>query len=240
MHEASLHTYNSWITLTYDKKHLPLDRSLNVGDFQKFMKRLRKRTGCPIRFYHCGEYGEINWRPHYHACIFGFEFPDKTKWRTNKHGDQAYRSELLEDAWKLGASEIGALTEQSAAYTARYIMKKQNGEAADMAYFDYFTGSIRQSPYTTMSTRPGIGRGWIDKYISEVYPRDEVIVNGHQARPPKYYDAQYKELDPDGYEKMKLKREEAGRDHADDNTPERLAIKEEYLKAQTSTLSREL
>ena len=41
------------------------------------MKRLRKRAGSDVRFYMCGEYGPENWRPHYHALLFGFDFADK-------------------------------------------------------------------------------------------------------------------------------------------------------------------
>jgi hypothetical protein len=44
LHEASLHIFNSFITLTYDPEHLPEDGSLNVLHFQKFMKRLRKKS----------------------------------------------------------------------------------------------------------------------------------------------------------------------------------------------------
>ena len=72
MHESQLHAENSFITLTYDDAHVPSDYSLRYPDFQKFMKRLRKHTGLPIRYYMCGEYGETFSRPHFHSCIFGF------------------------------------------------------------------------------------------------------------------------------------------------------------------------
>ena len=41
MHEASMHMFNSFVTLTYDD-HLPEYNSLNYKHFQDFMKRLRK------------------------------------------------------------------------------------------------------------------------------------------------------------------------------------------------------
>lgn len=40
--EASLYPVNVFVTLTYDEAHLPADGSLELGDFQRFMKRLRK------------------------------------------------------------------------------------------------------------------------------------------------------------------------------------------------------
>lgn len=43
IHEASLHPDNSFITLTYNPENLPPDGGLIKSDFQKFMKRLRRR-----------------------------------------------------------------------------------------------------------------------------------------------------------------------------------------------------
>lgn len=50
--EASLYPDNSFITLTFNDEHLPLNRSLDVSIFQKFMKRLRKEVDpLRIRFF---------------------------------------------------------------------------------------------------------------------------------------------------------------------------------------------
>ncbi len=54
VHEAQLHSENCFITLTYAPEFLPKDGSLQVRHFQLFMKRLRKRFGSGIRFFHCG------------------------------------------------------------------------------------------------------------------------------------------------------------------------------------------
>lgn len=48
MDEASLYRDNSFITLTFNDKSLPDNRSLDVGVFQRFMKRLRKEVE-PLR-----------------------------------------------------------------------------------------------------------------------------------------------------------------------------------------------
>jgi hypothetical protein len=41
------------------------------------MKRLRKKySHKKLSFYHCGEYGEKQGRPHYHAIIFNHQFSD--------------------------------------------------------------------------------------------------------------------------------------------------------------------
>ena len=89
MHEASLYKDNCYITLTYDEEHLPEDYSLHYDDFQRFMKRVRKRyTGKKIRFYMAGEYGENFGRPHFHACIFNLDFEDKYLWQKTESGSK--------------------------------------------------------------------------------------------------------------------------------------------------------
>lgn len=52
MDEASLYKQNAFVTLTFNEKHLPLNRSLDVSIFQKFMKRVRREVApLRIRFF---------------------------------------------------------------------------------------------------------------------------------------------------------------------------------------------
>jgi len=208
-HEAQLHAENSFITLTYNDENLPACGSLEFKDFQDFMKRLRKRFGAGIRFFHCGEYGERFARPHYHAALFGFDFQDKTPWRKTKQGHQIWRSKALEELWPLGNSEIGSLTFESAAYIARYITKKITGPQA----VDHYTSiddegfvMTRKPEYTTMSRRPGIAKGWYEKHSSDVYPHDEVVLREKVMKPPRYYDTQFELEYPSDFEKLKRQR----------------------------------
>lgn len=125
VHEASLHDSNLFVTLTYDDEHLPEFNSLYYPDFQKFMKRLRKKFSREnIRFYMCGEYGETTLRPHYHVILFNFDLPDRRLYRRSHSGDHLFTSEILTKIWGKGFCPFGNVTFQSAAYTARYIMKK--------------------------------------------------------------------------------------------------------------------
>ena len=210
MHEAQLWENNVFLTLTYRNEDLPKDNSLVKSDFQKFMKRLRKNNQGieedsngkrPIRFFHCGEYGENFGRPHYHALIFNFDFSNKYFWRLSPCKNyKIYRSESLEKLWPYGFAEIGSVTYQSAAYVARYVVKKVKGEAALDHYNEYNqdTGEItseRTPEYVTMSRRPGIGQGWIEKYKTDVYPNDICVVDGQEWKPPRYYDNQLDELE---------------------------------------------
>lgn len=235
MHEAQLHEDNCFITLTYSPENLPRDGSLNKAHFQGFMKRLRARfSGRKIRFFHCGEYGEQLQRPHYHACLFGFDFPDKVFY---KHvGDsRLYLSQILEDTWRFGFCSIGEVTFESAAYVARYITKKVTGDLADDHYlsFDPVTGEsfVLQPEYVTMSRRPGLASAWFEEYCNEVFPSDEVIARGFACRPPRYYDKLFEAAHGD-LDFIKRERRKALRAHLDDVSPERLRVRERCAQAR--------
>ena len=246
VHEASLHKQNCFITLTYAPEHLPQDNSLHYKDFQLFMKRLRKRfSDQRIRFYMCGEYGENFGRPHFHACLFGFDFSDKRLFFTSKHGDKVFRSDVLEELWPFGLCSIGEVTFKSAAYVARYIMKKVTGKAAFAHYHEIDQDGVsretmRTPEFTKMSLKPGIGSDWLAKFKSDVYPHDYVIVNGKKVKPPRYYDKKYAISDPYDYDELEFHRFSRAREKLYDNTPERLAVRKEVLEAKLSKLKRNL
>lgn len=260
MHEASLYDENSFITLTYDDDHLPKKKemctrcvkphliagSVCTADFQDFMKRLRKsERGKKIRFLHCGEYGELNARPHYHALLFNHGFPDRTVF-SQREGNRLYVSDALSKLWPFGFSAIGEVTFESAGYVARYSLKKVTGESAEAHY-----GS-RKPEYITMSRRPGLGQGWYEKFKGDVYPRDRVIVRGHATRPPRYYDGRLGMEDPALLAALKINRESNGFRFVEDVRSDgsvfrvsdtcdlRLAVKEEVKKAQLKKLKRTL
>jgi len=154
MHEAQTNECNSYVTLTYNDKNLTYGHNqatLVPKDLQLFLKRLRKKTGKKISYYACGEYGDATKRPHYHLCIFGYDFPDKIHVET-KRDFKLYESRLLSGLWKAGIHRIGEVTFESAAYVARYIMKKQKG-ATKKIYSDLGI----EPEFARMSLKPGIG-----------------------------------------------------------------------------------
>ncbi len=201
IHEAQMHEDNVFLTLTYNDDHLPKNRSLDKTHFQKFIRSLRQKTGVKIRYYMCGEYGDKTQRPHYHAILFGYKFPDSTLWQ-ERRGNKVYRSKLLESTWFHGNSEIGNVTFKSAGYVARYVMKKITGDLAD----DHYEG--REPEYNSMSLKPGIGQTWFEEYASDVFPADKVVLpNGTEVSVPKFYRKKLKEIDPKLYSKLKVRRQ---------------------------------
>lgn len=243
MHEASLHEENCFITLTYADEHLPKDGSLDYVDFQKFMKRLRKSAG-QLRFYMCGEYGEMHWRPHFHAILFGYQFGDRKVWMRTGSGEMIYRSEQLERLWPFGHSSIGDVTLKSAGYVARYVMKKITGDLAE-SHYERITSDgevVKLRPeFNRMSLKPGIGQKWFDKFYSDVYPGDAVVLEGgRKMRPPRFYDVKYDAIEPYQFEAVKQDRILRAMAKASEYTPDRLAVAEEVLDSRIKLLKRSL
>ena len=229
-----MHDKNCFITLTYDDDHLPKGKTLVVDDFQRFMKRLRFKYPYPIRFFHCGEYGEKFHRPHYHAIIFGHDFTDKKLWPTKSTKHPIFTSKELSELWPLGHCSVGAVTFASAAYVARYITKKITGPTAKQHY------QGRKPEYVTMSRRPGIAASWLEKYmLSDVYPQDFCVRNdGTTQKPPKYYDKCYELAYPSDHADLKASRAHLARQRDADNSSARMAIREEVQLARNNQLKR--
>lgn len=229
-HELQLHSCGSYITLTYADEHLPENSNLEKSHWVLFAKRLRAKRG-PFRFLMCGEYGSDRFthRPHYHAILFGLDWPDQVFEKTNDKGDPLFTSASLDKLWPHGTSTIGNVSFDSISYVAGYTQKKINGEKAKAHYLrvNTSTGEVfDQVPeYAQMSRNPGLGRGWIEKYYTEVYPRDAVLINGKFGSPPDYYDRWYEEHFPAEMAAVKIKRTAKGKTYESDNSPERLATK---------------
>lgn len=243
MHEASLYSDNCFITLTYDDKHLPFNRSLDVWIFSDFMKRLRAQFGAGIRFFAAGEYGALNLRPHYHALLFNHDFADKLPYKETDAGSMIYVSDSLQKLWPDGFSSVGAVSLHSASYVARYNLKKVLNPVP-------LPDSLSKE-FVNMSRRPGIGKSWFDKFKGDVFPSDEVILStGTRMSPPRYYDNLLDKVDPVLYSSVRLKRKQRGPTMVplvlptgqtilvNDNDSFRLPVKELVFRASISNLKR--
>jgi len=245
MHEASMHDFNSFVTLTYDDAHLPHDHSLDKRHFQLFINALRsemrRKDWGTVRYLMCGEYGDNNQRPHYHALLFGMDFPDKKPWRKQR-GNVLYRSALLERLWPHGFSEIGSVTFQSAAYVARYVLKKHNPDKPT-TWTNPDTGEIHKllPEYTCRSLKPGLGESWFLTYKSDVFPHDFCVVKATKVRTPRYYDVLLeRHFGPGELEAVKKARVDRALVYQQDITPKRLRVQEKVQAAKIKLLKRDL
>lgn len=134
--ESFMHEKSCFVTLTYDKEHLPEGNTLVPADLRNFFKRLRLRIAPHrIRYFGVGEYGENTSRPHYHAAVFGLGEEDSSE---------------ITSAWGKGHTLTGSLTKDSAQYICGYVTKKLTKLG------DPLLGG-RFPEFSRMSRRPGIG-----------------------------------------------------------------------------------
>ena len=227
------------MTLTYNNNNLPLDGSVHKTEMQKFMKRLRRKIEpVKVRFFGCGEYGEKLGRPHYHLCLFGYDFPDKqihyARKRGKRHTDLLYVSEMLSEIWKKGFTTIGEVNIQTAGYVARYVTKKITGKKAPKHY------QKKNPEFALMSRMPGIGASWLDKYETDVYPKDYHVINGRKVRPPRYYDSLLEKKKPELMKVIKEKRKEKIDVDAARVCDNEKRLKEKYRICVTRRLERNL
>lgn len=213
-HESQLHRDSCWLTLTFADNPVTLSRK----PYQLFFRALRK-AGYKFSYFGCGEYGEKLARPHFHICMFGVTFMhDAYPWRL-KNGVMYYRSPTLEKYWTLGNSELCPLAPGAAQYTAGYTTKKIGGDLADeinpetgLRHYEKIhphTGEIieLEPEFVLVSTKPAIGKRWLEKNYREIYPADSVVMNGKEYPVPRKYDEWLKnELDPDLWEIVQAKR----------------------------------
>lgn len=147
--EHALSTYAVFLTLTYSEPNRP--PSLDVGDMQRFFKRLRRYTGQSFRYFCVGEYGKRTMRPHWHMIIFNLlpAIAGHTK------------GPVWLKSWRYGFSYLGEVNESTCRYVAKYSLKDAMNGAAPL-----------------LSSRdPAIGVGWftqIGATIAKHAPRSDV------------------------------------------------------------------
>lgn len=267
VHELRTAGSGCFITLTYDDQHVPVDYSVNLRDLQLFFKRLRKHLrkahpGLKIKFFACGEYGTQFGRPHYHACITGFDFPDRTFYRSNDQGDRMYKSELLAELWPAGLHEISDLTFKSAAYTARYVTQVISGDTevvsqhySRVSPIDGNTYNVKPE-FATMSKKPGLGAEWFQRFKGDAFSFSDIVnqdgevvgrrpsgdflvVDNHKVKPPSYYLRQLSEADALLVQRERKRHSIQPKVKAN-NTPERLNVRKQVQEAKAKRLSRKL
>lgn len=195
-HEAQFHRDNYFLTLTFDDKYLPEDLSLRSFHLQDFWKRVRNaldlesdffdgafKDAPRIKYYAAGEYGTENFRPHYHAIVFGL--PLKVLGDLTYHASSGdfclYRSSFIERHWPWGFSTVSEMSFETAAYVARYCTKKLFKDGAE-AYAE--VGILPERAWMSK----GLGRSWYETYKYETW-RDDYIINsrGHSMGVPRTY-----------------------------------------------------
>ncbi len=199
IHELKYHDNACFITLTYNDENLPENGTLVPEHLTLFWKRLRKEIApIKIKYIACGEYGDNLGRPHYHAIIYGYDFPDREPLRLTQSGFQSYESAQLSRLWPYGFSNIGGVTFESIAYVARYCLKKVNGDGALEHYGSFVddSGAVCFTKYPEFARYSrGIGENWCKDFADDILRSgNRVLVNDHLVGIPRYYKKKIDEL----------------------------------------------
>lgn len=245
MHELQMHPEGCFLTLTYKPASLPDDYSIDKRDWQLFAKRLREFSPRPLKFFAVGEYGShegaFPHQPHYHALVFGYR-PNDLKLHSRKNNNPLYTSEKIQKLWPHGFSTVGELNYSTAAYCARYTIKKIGGDKAAEHYLRVHpvTGKLHQVKPEAVwpSRRPGIGYTWFQKFKSDAFPSDFLTWEGKKHPVPKFY---IKLLEEEERERVKRTRRinSKGRPNEADSF-RRYSAKEAVLAAKLKQLKRDL
>lgn len=172
---------NYFITLTYDDEHIQyLDHSpiydlyaLDMDDLSNFIKRLRNHfRDCQIDFYGAGEYGDNEFRPHFHLIVYNCPLDDLEYWKLNNNGDVIYTSSIVEKLWSKGFCSVSKFNWSSAAYTASYVEKKRDGRAE----IEYTAVGLTPER-CRMSRRPGIAYKYYCDHFSTLWANNGLSVD---------------------------------------------------------------
>lgn len=193
-----------FITLSYNEENVVWNgdkRTLCKKDGQDFLKRLRDHFyPRKLRFYLCGEYGELTFRPHMHLVVFGIDlddFEDKKIYKITKLGFVLYESEKLNSIWSNGYAPFSAYSYRTGAYVARYITKKQKDPKI------FYEALNVLPPYATMSLKPGIGSAFYEKHKEEYLHSNKLYVSDSNTSIevgfPRYLKMKLEEECPEGW-----------------------------------------
>ncbi len=246
-----------FLTLSYNNKHLPFNKqgltTLKRKDIIDFKKRLRKyaekhqlpikewinpyngKIERPIRTFECGEYGfngtraAIGGNPHYHMIVMNWTVNDLEFDKiSKKSGLPIYKSKTINKIWGKGHCPIGMIDYKSAAYVARYTMKKNGLAKIKREYYDVVevneeTGlpeiktkyrnkkGLQENEFISMSQ--GIGRTWFINNKQEIIENNCIIISSNgevmTRKVPRYYRKVWQQTNWEEYEKWRyeLKKE---------------------------------
>lgn len=180
MLEGKYHLANSFLTCTYDDDHLPKSYvhpktgqiwesklpTCSPTDHKQFMDRFRENYWRVhkkrLRFYGVGEYGDDSGRPHYHYALFNY--PACVVKGARIVGKKfipcwCYDCQFISKIWGKGNIFLGDLTNDSAQYVAKYVLKKMTSDKTEFQK-NYLQG--RYPEFSRMSNKPGLGLVAVD------------------------------------------------------------------------------
>ena len=236
MCECKKSEHNYFITLTYDKEHLPFKKELKIKEkgtdniityfnneelkptlipehmhtfihnLRQYMERTKDHKG--IKYIYCGEYGETTQRPHYHLILMNcpLNIEDFYDFHVDKNFKAHWKSKEIENYWDKGMIDIAECEWSSVAYVARYTAKKVAANYDKQKMYS----ECRIPEFLRRSTK--LGEEYYKENKDKIYKTDEIIMktvkgNIGNAKPPRYFDKLYEKEHPREMTLIKLSRE---------------------------------
>jgi hypothetical protein len=142
--ESLFYPETSFVTLTYEDSHLPIEDGVEVlsrKDYERFIRQFKRSPWGPrLRYYGVAEYGDESARPHYHFILFGVGLgwleELKRAWSVRRKREDVSEKAVKEGRMfkdakgklreMIGYVTCEPLTPERAAYAARYVVKKMH------------------------------------------------------------------------------------------------------------------
>ena len=194
IHELDYYKDTCFITLTFEDENIKwvhdLDRTttfirpqvstIDKTHLQNFFKRLRKNYGTGFKYFAIGDYGEDNFRPHYHIILLGIS----QNWVGFKFIKSVYskgkKINLYEvDQWTNGYVHVGTVTPYSVRYVTDYLTRKLYGTLAQGIY------GAREKPFKIVSQ--GLGKRYCIEHRTELVENEHYRLHGVPHGLPRYY-----------------------------------------------------
>lgn len=241
VHESRYFDALSFLTLSWADAHMPANPEDARHELRKFVMRVRKMFGPGLRFFGCMELGERFSRPHAHFCVYGEAFTeDAEPVAKSKTGNVLWRSPVLERLWTGGFSWVGEFSAESAAYVARYCVKKAD-QPSSVSLAHPVTGEVVDWPTVYRPfypLRPALGVRFVDEFPQDCWSGLRAR-GGARIRTPRAYSKRLERLDPARYDERKsetIAAVTAARD-LHEESPARLAVKAEVMRARLRFVS---
>lgn len=170
LHESCYFDKTCFLTLTYDDEHLPRTGGLVKSHLQLFFKLMR--LDYDIKYFACGEYGDLFGRPHYHVILFGINRDSECF-----YDDDDGKSRCV--YWHNGFINVGNVSVDSINYVTGYVQKKYSGKLAKEMYGDKLV------PFCVMSK--GLGKRYLIDNVGYAINHVSMRYKGKDVGLPRYY-----------------------------------------------------
>lgn len=222
-------------TYTGHTGDLKSNQTLWYEDIQSFLKRLRKASKTPMRFFCAGEYGTQTGRPHYHLILFNY-YPEKLEPYRLLSKPGYFTDTRITKAWPYGIHNMSMpLNDKAYKYTAAYVTKKMGDE------IETYKKNGLLPPFCQMSRKPGLGDEYYKQHYDEIWQKGYIqLSSGKRAKIPRYFQEKLRAENPRALWEFKKKLQEKAISATKERMGSTDVMFEEYMKNKELSVKKKL